>query len=41
MQQLRRDLLSARYLLMDYRIALCRALAAAPDATPINRNRTQ
>jgi len=26
---------------MDYRIALCRALAAAPDATPINRNRTQ
>lgn len=41
MQQLRRDLLSARYLLIDYRIALCRALAAAPDATPINRNRTQ
>lgn len=41
LQQLRRDLLSARYLLLDYRIALCRALAAAPDATPIDRNRTQ
>jgi NodT family efflux transporter outer membrane factor (OMF) lipoprotein len=41
MQQLRRDLLSARYLLLDYRIALCRALASAPDATPKDSNRTQ
>ncbi len=41
LQQLRRALLSARYLLLDYRIALYRALSGAPPSAPTDRNRTQ
>ena len=41
LQQLQRDLLSARYLLLDYRIALYRALSGAPTSAPTDRNRTQ